>query len=231
MIFKDEVAIEIKAGKGGRGAASFRREKYIPKGGPDGGDGGNGGSVFINVNPHLRTLSQIHNNQKFRARDGEGGMGSLKHGSDAENIAVEVPIGTLVLDRETGEVLADLTEKDSSFCAAKGGKGGRGNNWFKGPTNQTPFYAQQGLPGEEKKILLELKLIAHVGLVGFPNAGKSTLLSVISVSEFTLNAQEVNAFTFSTLESYLPLALGYLVLTLPISLWSKQLEKKFRYAT
>lgn len=180
MLFKDEVKINVKSGKGGDGAATFRREKFIPRGGPDGGDGGNGGSVILRVNPQLRTLSHLHNNQKFKANNGEDGRGNRMYGKKGKSKVIEVPMGTVVIDVRTSEILADLTQSEQECIVAHGGKGGRGNVWFKSSTNQTPFYAEKGKPGETCGLLLELKLIAHIGLVGFPNAGKSTLISRIS---------------------------------------------------
>jgi GTPase len=180
MIFKDEVKIEVKAGKGGDGAATFRREKSIQFGGPDGGDGGDGGNVVIKVNPHLRTLSHIHNNQKFRAEEGGKGLGNKMFGKKGENFIIEVPEGTIVINSETGELVCDLTKRDDEFVVAKGGKYGKGNVHFKSSTNQSPFYAQKGKPGETFKLMLELKMIAHIGLVGFPNAGKSSLVAKIT---------------------------------------------------
>jgi len=179
-MFVDQAKIYIKAGNGGNGIVSFRREKYVPRGGPDGGDGGKGGDVVFEVDPHLQTLLDYRYRQHFKAERGAHGQGSNKTGKSGKNLIVRVPPGTVIKDFETGEILGDLTHPGESVVAAKGGKGGRGNARFATPTNQAPRTSEPGIPGEERTILLELKLIADVGLVGFPNAGKSTLLSRVS---------------------------------------------------
>jgi GTP-binding protein len=181
-MFIDSAQIQIKAGNGGDGCVSFRREKYIPKGGPDGGDGGRGGSVFFVADRNLHTLQDIVHHRVFRAHAGESGSSNNKHGRDAADIHVKVPIGTLLRDSKTGEIIGDLTEHGQICPAAMGGKGGRGNSYFKSPTNRTPRKAQPGMPGENRTVELELKVLADVGLIGFPNAGKSTLLSVVSAA-------------------------------------------------
>jgi GTP-binding protein len=178
--FVDQVRIEVKAGDGGHGAVAFRREKYIERGGPSGGDGGNGGSVRFVADPQLTTLLDYRYQQHHHARSGQNGMGSDCNGSGAEDLVLRVPVGTLFKDAETGDLLADLSSPGAEYLAAKGGRGGLGNINFATSTRQTPRFAQDGTPGEQKLIMLELKLLADVGLLGYPNAGKSTLISRVS---------------------------------------------------
>lgn len=180
MKFIDYVKIHVKSGNGGRGCVSFRREKYVPRGGPDGGDGGRGGHVIITADSRLNTLLDLRYRKSYRAANGRHGMGRNKHGKDGADLAIPVPVGTVIKDADSGEELADLDAEGKSFIAAAGGKGGLGNSHFATPVRQAPRYAQPGLPGEEKDLVAELKLLADVGLVGLPNAGKSTLISVIS---------------------------------------------------
>lgn len=180
MKFVDEVRIQVKAGDGGDGAVAWRREKFIPRGGPAGGDGGNGGDVVLVVNPQLSTLLDYRYVHEHRARSGESGRGSDRNGQNGPSLELKIPPGTVVKDAVTGEVLADLSEPEQRFVAAQGGRGGLGNMNFATSTNQAPYYAEEGTPGEERELLLELKLLADVGIIGYPNAGKSTLISRIS---------------------------------------------------
>jgi GTPase len=180
MKFVDEVRIHVKAGDGGNGAVAWRREKFIPRGGPAGGDGGNGGDVVLVVDPQLSTLLDYRYVREHKARSGGHGLGSDCNGTDGDDLVLRIPPGTVVKDPGTGVVLADLGEDGQRFVVAKGGKGGLGNMNFASSTNQAPRYAQDGTPGEERELVLELKLLADVGIVGYPNAGKSTLISVIS---------------------------------------------------
>jgi GTP-binding protein len=183
MKFIDVVEIYVKGGDGGAGHVSFRREKYVPKGGPDGGNGGKGGKVIIIANKNINTLLDYKFKQKFIAENGEHGGKSNRSGKDAGNVKIKVPVGTSIFDANTNELLADLVEEGQRVIIAAGGKGGLGNMNFATPTNRAPRYAQPGIPGEEKYLRLELKLLADVGLVGFPNTGKSTLISVISAAK------------------------------------------------
>ncbi len=182
MKFIDTARIHIAAGHGGVGCVSFRREKFIPKGGPDGGNGGRGGSVIIRANRHLTTLLDFQYRRIYQAQRGEHGLGSNKSGRSGEDITLEVPAGTVIRDAETGEVFADLLKDGEEIVAAAGGRGGRGNAEFATSTDQAPRHFEQGGEGEERDLELELKLLADVGLVGFPNAGKSTLISVVSAA-------------------------------------------------
>lgn len=180
MKFVDYVKIHAKAGDGGRGCVSFRREKYVPKGGPDGGDGGRGGNIRFKAVKELNTLLDLRYRREYKAERGEHGKGSNKHGRNGEDLIIPVPVGTIVKDEETDEVIADFDHDGSEAIAVRGGRGGLGNSHFATPTRQAPKFAQPGEAGEEKRLVIELKLLADVGLIGLPNAGKSTLISVIS---------------------------------------------------
>ena len=179
-MFVDKATISIKAGNGGNGAVSFHREKYVAAGGPDGGDGGVGGNIVLTPDPHLSTLMDFRYKRKYSAENGADGSGKLCSGKSGGDLVIKVPLGTVIRDAETGAVMKDLSSPGESFIAARGGRGGWGNAHFATPTRQTPRFAKSGLPGEARDIVLELKLLADVGLVGFPNVGKSTLLSVVS---------------------------------------------------
>ena len=179
-MFTDYTKIIIKAGDGGNGAATFRREKYVAAGGPDGGDGGNGGNIYFQVDKDKNTLIDFRYNRKFKAKNGENGSGNHCNGKYGEDLYIKVPIGTVVKDAKTGQVVADLSKPNQKELILKGGRGGRGNSHFATSTRQAPRFSEDGEKGEEKEIILELKLLADVGLLGFPNVGKSTFLSIVT---------------------------------------------------
>jgi len=179
-MFIDEITISIQSGAGGDGCCSFRREKYVPLGGPDGGDGGDGGNIIFEADIHSSTLIELKNNRLYRAKCGSPGKGKMMTGKSGKDLIIKIPVGTLIRDRESLDLLADLTEHKSQFLAAQGGKGGRGNARFKSAKNRAPQKFESGITTEEKKLFLELKLLADVAVIGLPNAGKSTFISKIS---------------------------------------------------
>ena len=199
-MFIDRVKIRVAAGDGGNGIAAFRREKFVARGGPAGGDGGKGGDIWIVADENLNTLLHLRYNPEHKAERGRHGEGSNKYGRDGEDKTVKVPVGTEVFEPETKDLLFDFTEDGQRFLAAKGGRGGFGNTHFKSSTNQAPRYQQDGGTGECYELQLELKLLADVGLLGFPNSGKSTLISVISAAK-----PKIADYPFTTLEPNLGL--------------------------
>lgn len=194
MLFVDVAKIRVKAGKGGDGAVAFLREKYRPKGGPAGGDGGKGGDVIIEATTRKTTLYDFKYRRHFKAEDGKRGGGKNQKGADGRDLIIYVPVGTVIKDAYTGKIICDLVKEGQKCIVARGGKGGRGNASFATPTNQAPTYAEKGKPGEERELILELKIIADAGIIGMPNAGKSTLLSVLTSAR-----PKIGMYPFTTL--------------------------------
>ena len=181
-MFVDQARIYVKSGDGGNGAVAFRREKYVPQGGPAGGDGGKGADIIFRAEQGLRSLMDFRYRRHYKGERGQNGQGKNRHGAGASDMVIRVPVGTVIMDAETGDVLADLVLNGETFVGAKGGRGGRGNARFSSSTQRAPAFSEKGEPGVERQLVLELKLLADVGLVGFPNAGKSTLISSVSAA-------------------------------------------------